>query len=191
MLDSITVRRIPFEFDEQIDPIIVPGDPKQSFGMIAGSLVLRHLEPYLIRSPRAALDTEIEIRKENSGIATMTVTKQKDGDEGGVDMHRLESVQLAIDQDGDPIKTALLVPLESDEAAAVQIARRCGKKSRIGMEAVTACIDLYSMGKKAQVPRKVLAESGYLEWVSEQGWDPVVIVWGATRDEVLTHLKRQ
>lgn len=54
MLDSITVRRMPFEFDEEIDPIVVPGDPKQSFGMVAGSLLLPHLEPYLIRSMRAA-----------------------------------------------------------------------------------------------------------------------------------------
>ena len=54
MLDSITVRRMPFEFDEDIDPVIVPGDPEQSFAMVAGSLLLPHLEPYLIRSMKAA-----------------------------------------------------------------------------------------------------------------------------------------
>ena len=54
MLDSITVRRMPFEFDEDIDPIIVPGNPGQSFAMVAGSLLLPHLEPYLIRSMKAA-----------------------------------------------------------------------------------------------------------------------------------------
>ena len=54
MLDSITVRRMPFEFDEDIDPVIVPGDPQQSFAMVAGSLLLPHLEPYLIRSMKAA-----------------------------------------------------------------------------------------------------------------------------------------
>ena len=54
MLDSITVRRMPFEFDEEIDPLIVPGDPEQSFAMVAGSLLLPHLEPYLIRSMKAA-----------------------------------------------------------------------------------------------------------------------------------------
>ena len=54
MLDSITVRRMSFDFNEDIDPVIVPGDPEQSFAMVAGSLLLPHLEPYLIRSMKAA-----------------------------------------------------------------------------------------------------------------------------------------
>ena len=54
ILDSITVRRMPFEFDGDIDPLIVPGNPEQSFAMVAGSLLLPHLEPYLIRSMKAA-----------------------------------------------------------------------------------------------------------------------------------------
>ena len=45
---------MPFEFDEEVDPIIVPGNPEQSFAMVAGSLLLPHLEPYLIRSMKAA-----------------------------------------------------------------------------------------------------------------------------------------
>ena len=53
-MDSITVRRMPFEFDEDVDPVIVPADPEQSFAMVAGSLLLPHLEPYLIRSMKAA-----------------------------------------------------------------------------------------------------------------------------------------
>jgi predicted metal-dependent hydrolase len=54
MLDSITVRHMPFEFPEKIDPVFIDGDHKQSFAFIAGSLLLPHLEPYLIRSMRAA-----------------------------------------------------------------------------------------------------------------------------------------
>lgn len=54
MLDTITVRQMPFEFPEEIDPVFIEGDHLQSYGFIAGSLLLPHLEPYLIRSMKAA-----------------------------------------------------------------------------------------------------------------------------------------
>ena len=54
MLDTMTVRQMPFEFPEQIDPVFIEGDHKQSFAFIAGSLLLPYLEPYLIRSMRTA-----------------------------------------------------------------------------------------------------------------------------------------
>ena len=45
---------MPFEFPTDIDAVFVYGDHKRSFGFIAGSLLLPHLEPYLIRSMKAA-----------------------------------------------------------------------------------------------------------------------------------------
>lgn len=54
MLDTITVRHMPFEFPDDIDPVFIDGDHKQSFAFIAGSLLLPYLEPYLIRSMKAA-----------------------------------------------------------------------------------------------------------------------------------------
>lgn len=54
MLDEITVRKMPFEFPDDIDPVFMHGDHQRSFRFIAGSLLLPHLEPYLIRSMRAA-----------------------------------------------------------------------------------------------------------------------------------------
>lgn len=54
MMDSITVRQMPFEFPDEIDPVFIEGDHQQSFALIAGSLLLPHLEPYLIRSMKAA-----------------------------------------------------------------------------------------------------------------------------------------
>ncbi len=53
-MDTITVRQMPFEFPDEIDPVFMEGDPEGSFGMIAASLLLPHLEPYLIRSMKAA-----------------------------------------------------------------------------------------------------------------------------------------
>jgi predicted metal-dependent hydrolase len=54
MLDTITVRRMPFEFPNEIDPVFVEDDHELSFAFIAASLLLPHLEPYLIRSMKAA-----------------------------------------------------------------------------------------------------------------------------------------
>jgi predicted metal-dependent hydrolase len=45
---------MPFEFPDRIDPVFMDGDHKRSFSFIAGSLLLPHLEPYLIRSMKAA-----------------------------------------------------------------------------------------------------------------------------------------
>jgi len=53
-MDTMTVRQMPFEFKDEIDPLFIDGDPQQSFAFIAGSLLLPHLEPYLIRSMKAA-----------------------------------------------------------------------------------------------------------------------------------------
>lgn len=53
-MEDIVVRHMPFEFPEEIDPVFIEGDHERSFGFIAGSLLLPHLEPYLIRSMKAA-----------------------------------------------------------------------------------------------------------------------------------------
>lgn len=54
MLDTMTVRKMPFEFPDEIEPDFMDGDHERSFSFIAGSLLLPHLEPYLIRSMKAA-----------------------------------------------------------------------------------------------------------------------------------------
>lgn len=54
MLDTITVRQMPFDFPDEIDPVFIDGDHERSFNFIAGSLLLPYLEPYLIRSVKAA-----------------------------------------------------------------------------------------------------------------------------------------
>ena len=54
MLDTITVGQMPFEFPDEFDPVRIEDDHEQSLRIIAGSLLLPHLEPYLIRSMKAA-----------------------------------------------------------------------------------------------------------------------------------------
>lgn len=50
----ITVRRMGFEFPDDIDAVFIEGDPDQSYGIIGLSLLLPYLEPYLIRTMKAA-----------------------------------------------------------------------------------------------------------------------------------------
>ena len=53
-MDRITVRQMDFTFPDDIDPIVVDGDPGESFATIGLSLLLPYLEPYLIRSMKEA-----------------------------------------------------------------------------------------------------------------------------------------
>ena len=50
----IVVRQMDFDFPSDIDPVIVAGDPGQSYMMIGLSLLLPYLEPYLIRTMKEA-----------------------------------------------------------------------------------------------------------------------------------------
>ncbi len=54
MNHDITVRKMDFELPEHIDPVLVPGRPEESFVYMGISLILPHLEPYLIRTMKVA-----------------------------------------------------------------------------------------------------------------------------------------
>jgi uncharacterized protein len=51
---TITVRKPRFELPEVLDPVIIRDEPEESYLYVALSLLLPHLEPYLIRTMRAA-----------------------------------------------------------------------------------------------------------------------------------------
>ena len=51
---AITVRRLALEFPGSLDPVVVEGHPEESYMHVGISLLLPHLEPYLIRSMRSA-----------------------------------------------------------------------------------------------------------------------------------------
>ena len=53
-MHDITVRRMGFEFPDEIDPVFVPGEPEESYRIIGLSLLLPYLEPYLIRTMKVA-----------------------------------------------------------------------------------------------------------------------------------------
>jgi predicted metal-dependent hydrolase len=51
---DITVRRMRFEFPDDLDTVFIEGEPEDSYMNIALSLLLPYLEPYLIRTMRSA-----------------------------------------------------------------------------------------------------------------------------------------
>ena len=67
-------------------------------------------------SLRAAIDTEIELTRDEAGQITAELTKQRDGPTGHRFDYRLRQVELGRDQDGDPVTTCLVEPANSAEA---------------------------------------------------------------------------
>lgn len=62
-------------------------------------------------SLRAAVDTEIELTRDEVGLITAEVTKQRDGPTGCKFPYILRQVELGIDQDGDQVTTCLVEPV--------------------------------------------------------------------------------
>jgi len=65
-MHDITVRRIEFDFPNDIEPVFIEGQPEESYSLVAFSLLLPYLEPYLIRTMNVAkkLVTDPELLKD-------------------------------------------------------------------------------------------------------------------------------
>ncbi|NUB43641.1 hypothetical protein GEU84_004525 [Fertoebacter nigrum] len=72
-------------------------------------------------SLRAAIDTEIELTRDDLGQITAEVTKQRDGPTGYRFSYVLQQVELGLDQDGDPVTTCLVEPAETAQAGRVAV----------------------------------------------------------------------
>ena len=53
-MHPITVRHMDLPFPEDLDPVLMPGRPEESYLMVGMSLLLPYLEPYLIRTMKIA-----------------------------------------------------------------------------------------------------------------------------------------
>ncbi|WP_157982282.1 helicase RepA family protein [Oceanicella sp. SM1341] len=65
---------------------------------------------------RAAIDTEIELSRDEAGQITAEVTKQRDGPTGLRFSYHLRQVELGRDQDGDVVTTCRVDPVASAQA---------------------------------------------------------------------------
>ncbi|PYC47766.1 hypothetical protein DI396_06575 [Litorivita pollutaquae] len=64
-------------------------------------------------SLRAAIDTEIELTRDEFGVISAEVTKQRDGPTGYKFIYALRQVELGRDQDDDPVTTCLVEPVDT------------------------------------------------------------------------------
>jgi len=65
-MDSITVRQMNFEFDEDMELVFIDQDPAMSYIFLGSWMLLPYLEPYLIRSVRKATQqvSDAELKEE-------------------------------------------------------------------------------------------------------------------------------
>ncbi|MEQ3730292.1 MAG: AAA family ATPase [Tateyamaria sp.] len=66
-------------------------------------------------SLRAAVDNEIELTRDEFGLITAEVTKQRDGPTGYKFAYSLRQIELGRDQDGDPVTTCLVEPSDTND----------------------------------------------------------------------------
>jgi hypothetical protein len=88
---------------------------------------------------RAAADTEIEITRDDGGIVSATVTKQRDHRSGDCFKWKLETVEIGADDDGDAITSCVLLPVDSD-AEPAQKQKKLTGAARLGLEKLNDCI---------------------------------------------------
>ncbi len=64
--DRIPVRRMAFEFPDDMDLVFIEGDPAMSYYFVGAWMMLPYLEPFLIRTMQAAMDqvTDPKLREE-------------------------------------------------------------------------------------------------------------------------------
>ncbi len=64
-----------------------------------------------------AADAQLAVNRNTSGLVTVTVEWMKDGPEGDQINSRLEAVEVGTDDDGDPITSCVVVPVEAQSQA--------------------------------------------------------------------------
>ncbi|ABE29335.1 AAA domain protein [Paraburkholderia xenovorans LB400] len=62
----------------------------------------------------AALDAAIEVRECDGGVREWTLVKSKDGCDGLRHTFRLRSVEVGVDDDGDPVTSCVIEPLDAE-----------------------------------------------------------------------------
>jgi hypothetical protein len=100
-------------------------------------LVVHHIGKDAERGPRghsslrAAADTMVEIqRPDGAKTSVATVIKQKDGPEGAAYEFKLRSIQLGLDEDGDPVTTCIVEHINAEEVIARRRQKLSGPQQR-------------------------------------------------------------
>jgi hypothetical protein len=67
-----------------------------------------------------ALDAELAVTRDGANNIALEVKLMKDGPQGDTFMSRLEVVEVGVDEDGDPITSCVVIPVEGQAAQGEQ-----------------------------------------------------------------------
>jgi AAA domain len=90
-----------------------------------------------------AADAQLAVKRDPAGIITVSIEWMKDGSgEGDVVASKLESVEVGIDEDGDPITSCIVLPAEVPEGAKAQRkGKSMAKGAKIALIALQQAIE--------------------------------------------------
>jgi hypothetical protein len=94
-----------------------------------------------------AADAQIAVKRDSAGYVIATVEWMKDGPEGTTIASRLEQVEVGVDDDGDPITSCVVVPVEDRPADTAT--RKTTKSGRVFHDAFIEALD--AKGQEIQV----------------------------------------
>jgi hypothetical protein len=119
-----------------------------------------------------AVDTQIAVKRDSAGNIITTVERMKDGPEGDTVVSRLESLEVGVDIDGDPITSCVVVPVEGEITRQVTT-RKLSDRQRLALDILSDCsatslpahfgLPAGLLGARIDVWREELFSRGVLE----------------------------
>jgi hypothetical protein len=97
---------------------------------------------------RGAWDFGVIVHRDETGNS-FSISKQKDGEEGGRHAFHLESVRVGVDDDGDDITTCIVIPDHQNDAALTP-AKKLAEGTVVAYRALVACCDEQGRGLPIQ-----------------------------------------
>ena len=128
--------------DKDMGNYVRAGDAvREAFGCVV--IIVHHCgvegtRPRGHTSLTGAVDAQLAVRRDTLGNVVTTVEWLKDGAEGESVASRLEPIEVGIDEDGDPITSCVVEPVEVGAARPVTN-RKLSDRQRLALEALTDC----------------------------------------------------
>jgi AAA domain len=87
------------------------------------------------------VDAQIAVKRDEAGNVSALVEEMKDGPDGAQITSRLEAVEVGLDEDGEPISSCIIVPIEGAAAGAKPVAGpKLTKAAKIALRALRNAI---------------------------------------------------
>lgn len=164
VVDTLT-RTMPGGSDNKPEDMSAYVENCVALGESAGAFVLivHHTGKDLTKGSRghsslpAAVDVEIEVKRDDDGNGTITIKKSRDGQDGGEFGFRLEVVDLGTGPDGDPIGSCVVVPTEAQPIR--RKARDLTAAGKIALQAIKEAVVDHgkTMAGSSTIPKGVRA----------------------------------